>query len=143
VAIKEMLRALKPGGVLAFATWPPEMFVGRMFGVMGKYAPPPPPGVAPPGQWGDPAIVRERLGGAVQEIVFGRDAMLFQTLSVQHYRLFMEQNFGPAMKLLQGLDASDPAKAAELRRELEEAGAPYFENNVMRQDYLLTRAVKV
>jgi hypothetical protein len=30
-----------------------------------------------------------------------------------------------------------------LRRELEQLGAQYFENNMVRQDYLLTRAVKV
>src|SRR5262249_33106565 len=42
VAIREMLRVLKRGGVIAFSTWPPEMFVGRMFALNGKYGPPPP-----------------------------------------------------------------------------------------------------
>ncbi|MGQ0534567.1 MAG: class I SAM-dependent methyltransferase, partial [Methanobacteriota archaeon] len=28
VAVKEMLRVLRPGGTLAFATWPPELFTG-------------------------------------------------------------------------------------------------------------------
>jgi hypothetical protein len=55
----------------------------------------------------------------------------------------MERNFGPATKLLQMLDASDPAKGSQLRREMEELAAQYFENNMLRQDYLLTRAVKV
>jgi SAM-dependent methyltransferase len=143
IAIKEMLRALKPGGTIAFATWPPELFTGRSFAMMGKYAPPPPAGVSPPGQWGDPTVVRERLGGAVRDITFHRDVMFLQTLSPQHYRVFMEQNFGPAKKLFQALDASDPTKSAALRREIEELGAQYFENNMMRQDFLLTRAVKV
>jgi SAM-dependent methyltransferase len=143
VAVREMLRVLKPGGTIAFATWPPEMFVGRMFAVNAKYAPPPPQGVAPPGQWGDPALVRERLGAAVKHITFGRDVMLFPMPSVQHYRLFMETNFAPARKLLQALDASDAKKAAAMRRELEELAAEYFENNALRQDFLLTRAVKV
>jgi SAM-dependent methyltransferase len=31
VAIGEMLRVLRPGGTIAFATWPPELFMGRMF----------------------------------------------------------------------------------------------------------------
>src|SRR5262249_37832690 len=53
VAIAEMLRVLKPGGTIAFSTWPPELCVGRGFALMGKYGPPPPPGVAPPPQWGD------------------------------------------------------------------------------------------
>jgi SAM-dependent methyltransferase len=143
VAIREMLRVLKRGGVIAFSTWPPEMFVGRMFALTGKYAPPPPPGVSPPGQWGDPNTIRERLGSAVKDIRFARDVMHLQMLSPQHYRLFMETNFGPAKKLIEGLDKSDPAKANALRRELEQLAAEYFENNVLRQDYLLTRAVKV
>src|SRR4051812_10593728 len=31
VVVKEMLRVLKKGGTLAFATWPPELYTGRMF----------------------------------------------------------------------------------------------------------------
>src|SRR5205085_2258788 len=31
VAVAEMLRVLKPGGTVAFATWPPELLIGRMF----------------------------------------------------------------------------------------------------------------
>src|SRR5216684_3488456 len=70
VAVSQMLRVLKPGGTIAFSTWPPELFVGRMFALVGSYMPPPPAGVAPAPQWGDPNIVRQRLGDAVQEIVF-------------------------------------------------------------------------
>ncbi len=142
VVLREMLRVLKPGGTLAFSTWPPEMFVGRIFALMGKYAPAPPPGVSPPAQWGDPSIVRERLGASVKELTFGRDAMIFPALSSAHYRIFMETHFGPARKLLQGLDANDSSKAAALRREMEELASQYLQDNVLRQDYLLTRALK-
>src|SRR6202521_3802939 len=48
VSVAEMLRVLKPGGVIAFSTWPPELFVGQMFAPSARYTPPPPPGVAPP-----------------------------------------------------------------------------------------------
>src|SRR6185503_14963347 len=64
VAVAQMLRVLKPGGTVAFATWPPELFTGRMFMITMRYAPPPPPGIAPPPLWGDPKIVSERLGTA-------------------------------------------------------------------------------
>jgi ubiquinone/menaquinone biosynthesis C-methylase UbiE len=143
VAVREMLRVLKPGGTIAFATWPPELLTGRMLAINGKYAPPPPPGVAPPPQWGDPNVVRERLGAAVRDITFTRGVLYNQTLSPQHSRLFMENNFRPLKKLLGTLDASDPQKAASLRRELDELGATYFEDNCIHQHYLLTRAVKV
>lgn len=142
VVIREMLRVLKPGGTIAFSTWPPELFVGQTFALMGRYSPPPPPGVSPPVQWGDPNIVRERLGSAVKSIMFRRDVMTFQTLSPQHYRLFMEKNLGLAAKLLAMLDGSDPNKAASLRREMEELASEYFDDNRVTQDYLLTRAVK-
>jgi SAM-dependent methyltransferase len=143
VAIKEMLRVLKPGGTLAFSTWPPEHFVGKMFALVGKYGPPPPEGVAPPGLWGDTAVVRERLGSAVRDLHFARDVMMVQILSVQHHRLLMETNIGPMTKVVQSLQQSDTAKLDQLRREFEELIALYFDANHVRSDYLLTRAIKV
>jgi SAM-dependent methyltransferase len=143
VAIGEMLRVLKPGGTVAFSTWPPELFTGRWFALMGRYAPPPPPGVSPPPQWGDPHLVRERLGSAVKDITFTRRTIFFPTLSPQHYRVQMAENFGPAKKLFESLDASDPAKAAMLRSEIDALATVYFEDNRVRQDFLVTRAVKV
>jgi SAM-dependent methyltransferase len=143
VAIGQMLRVLKPGGTIAFSTWPPELFVGRWFAIMGGYAPPPPPGVAPPVQWGDPNTVRERLGSAVKDVMFTRATMLVNSLSPQHYRVFMSENFGPAKKLLESLDANDPAKAAAFRREIEEITQAYFHDNQIRQDFLISRATKL
>lgn len=143
VATKEMLRVLKPGGTIAFSTWPPEHYVGQMFALLGKYGPPPPPGVSPPPQWGDITVVRERLGPAVEKIAFARDVMLVQMLSPQHHRVYMENNIGPLTKLVGALEASDPEKLKTLRRELEEIATAAFHENHVRQDYLLTRAVKV
>jgi SAM-dependent methyltransferase len=142
VAVAEMLRVLKPGGTLAFATWPPELFTGRSFALMGRYAPPPPPGVASPVKWGDPAIVGERLGDRVRDLVFTRDTMFFQALSPQHAQQFFEKNFGPAIRLYGMLEASDPARAQALRRESAELAAQYFQDCRVRQDFLLTRAIK-
>jgi SAM-dependent methyltransferase len=142
VAIAEMLRVLKPGGTIAFSTWPPELMIGRWFALMARYAPPPPAGVSPPPQWGDPNLVRERLGSAVRDLVFTRNTMHFPTLSPQHYRVQMAENFGPAKKLFEQLDANDPAKAAALRNDIDGLVQSYFEDNRVRQDFLLTRAVK-
>ena len=51
VALSEMLRVLKPGGIIAFATWPGEQLIGRLFSLNAKYVPPP-QGIASPVQWG-------------------------------------------------------------------------------------------
>jgi SAM-dependent methyltransferase len=143
VATAEMLRVLKPGGTIAFATWPPELFVSRWFALLSRHAPPPPPGISPPPLWGDPGIVRERLGSAVRELTFSSNTMYFPTLSPQHYRVHMIENFGPSKKLFEQLDAHDPAQAASLRAEIDALVQAYFEDNWLRQDYLLTRAIKI
>src|SRR5436190_3727081 len=94
VAIAEMLRVLKPGGTIAFSTWPPELFIGRMFKLVASYLPPPPPGVAPPPLWGEPTVIRERLGEKVKDIVFDRDTIWSVALSLPHHRHMMEKTAG-------------------------------------------------
>lgn len=144
VAIGEMLRVLKPGGIIAFSTWPPELLIGSSFKLVADYMPSPPPfGVSPPPLWGDIAIVRQRLGVAVRDIFFDRGCMLFPALSVQNYRDQIERTAGPMLKLVESLSKSDPARLAQFRREYDALVAPYFEDNIVRQDYLMTRAVKV
>lgn len=143
LVVAEMLRVLKPSGTIACSTWPPELFVGRMFMLIGRNMPPPPPGVAPPPLWGDPNVVRERLGTAVKDIVFDRATMLVPALSPQHYRTMTERTAGPMIKLVELLTASDPARLAAFRREYEALVAEYLDDNLVRQDYLLTRATKI
>ncbi len=143
LAVAEMLRVLKPCGTIAFATWPPELFVARTFAVTARYAPAPPPGVAPPSQWGDPGIVTQRLGKAVQNVVFDRGTMRVPALSPQHFRRNIERTVGPIVKLVETLSASEPAKLAAFRNEYDAVLADYYEDNTVRQDYLLARATKV
>jgi SAM-dependent methyltransferase len=143
MAVAEMLRVLKPGGTIAFSTWPPELLLGRVFALGGRYMPPPPPGVAPPPPWGDPNVVRERLGTAVKDLAFDRARMLVPALSPQHNRLRAERTAGPLVKLVDSLTATDPARLAAFRREYEAIVAEYFEDNTVRHDYLLTRATKI
>ncbi len=143
VAIGEMLRVLKPGGTIAFSTWPPELFVGRMFAVVARYMPPLPPGIPPPTLWGEPTVIRERLASAVRDIVFDRATMLVPALSPQHHRQMTERTAGPVLKLVESLSAADPAKLAAFRQEYDALAAQYLEHNIARQDYLMTRATKV
>jgi SAM-dependent methyltransferase len=143
VAIAEMLRVLKPGGTIAFSTWPPELLSGCRFELIARYMPPPPPGFSPPPQWGDPNIVRQRLGSGVKDIFFDRATMLAPALSLQHHREASERTGGPMVRLVATLTATDPAKLAEFRRQYDALAAEYFEDNLVRQDYLITRATKI
>jgi len=143
VAIAEMLRVLKLGGTLAFSSWPPELCIGRLFALSGRYLPPPLPGVVPPHLWGDPNVVRERLGNAVKDLRFDRATMRVSALSLQHNRAMMEKTAGPIIKLVESLTATDPAKLETFRREYEATVADFFQDNVVRQDYLISLATKV
>jgi SAM-dependent methyltransferase len=139
--LNEMLRVLKPGGTIAFSTWPPEVFVGTMFKMLGKYSPPPPEGLDPPVLWGHPDIVTERFGDRVSQLTFNRATMFFPTLSPAHMRLFMEANVGPVGKLVEYLSGQED-KLQTFRAEFESLISTYFENNTVRQDFLMSRAIK-
>jgi SAM-dependent methyltransferase len=141
VAIAEMLRVLKPGGRIAFSTWPPDQFVGRMFALVGQYLPPP-PGVAPAPAWGDPSVVRERLGDRVRDLHFDRDLMLWPTLSPAHYRAGIETTAAPVIALLNQLE-SQPERLAKFRAELDALSAAYTADNALRQHYLMSRATRI
>jgi SAM-dependent methyltransferase len=144
VALAEMLRVLKPGGTLAFSTWPPELFTGLMFLLVSRYiGPPPSPAPAPPTLWGDPTVVRQRLGTDVRDIVFARGDMMVATLSPQHHRQLTERTAGPVRQLVERLNAKDPAKLAAFRREYDELAEQYLDKNILRQGYLMTRCTKV
>jgi SAM-dependent methyltransferase len=139
VAISEMHCVLKRNGRIAFATWPPEHFVGRVFAFVGKNSPPPPPGAAPPPLWGVPALVTERLGARFDAPFFKRGTMHIPALSIAHLRMFMERSIGPMQKVVESA-AGDPQRLSAIRAEFEALVAPYYFDNLVHQDYLLTRA---
>lgn len=141
VALREMLRVLRPGGTIAFSTWPPETLMGRTAELHARYVPPP-AGIPAPSMWGNPSVVRERFGAAVENISFHRDALAAPALSPQHYRLNVERSAGPMIKLIEAL-ASDPDRLRAFRREYDAIVSDYRRDNVVRQDYLLTRARKI
>lgn len=115
--------------------------IARMFALSAAYLPPPPPGVSPPFAWGDPNIIRERLGSAVTGIEFHRDEIEFAALSPAHYRSYMEETSGLVIKVVEAL-SPQPARLAIFRAEFEALAAQYFQQNRVRQSFLMTRALK-
>lgn len=142
VAISEMRRVLRPGGRVAFATWPPEHFVGRFFGLVSRHSPPPPEGAVPPPLWGVVSVVAERLSNGFGVPFFERGEMKVPGLSLPHVWDWMSHSIGPLQKAVERL-ANDPEQLQALRDEFYELATPYFHGNLMHQSYLLTKAIAV
>lgn len=113
---QELLRVCRPGGVVGFTTWLRTGYVGRMFALMGEFAPgPPPPGAGLPPQWGERDHVREML--APHEPEFSEGAVRYTFPSPGDMVDYFDQSFGPAVTLRAALG---PERSAELRaREIE------------------------
>lgn len=139
VALAEMRRVLKRDGRIAFATWPPEHFVGRFFTFVGRHSPPPPEGAAPPPLWGLVPVVTERLSKDFGQPFFERGVMRVPALSLPHLWQYMSASIGPLQKIVERF-ANEPETLASIRQEMLELAEPYFYDNIMHQDYLLTRA---
>ena len=142
VVTREMLRVLRPGGTLAFSTWPPELYVGSLFQITSKHMPPAPPGVTPPFAWGETQFIRDQLGDSVREFVFDRDTMMGSALSPAHHRAVIERTAGPLMRVVQELGSTDPEALNTFRNEIDTLTAQYWSDNQVRQGYLMTRAIK-
>ncbi len=141
IAINEMLRVLRPGGVIAFSTWPPELLTGRTFSLVAKYLPPP-KGVSSPVEWGIPSVIQERLGENVTEINFEKSEFRNPALSPSHMRSFLESYIGPVMAVVSMLK-ENTKKLKAFRDELDSLLAEYFVDNGVTQKYLMTRAIKL
>lgn len=123
IATSELWRVTKPGGGIALANWTPDGFLGKMFGVFKAHLPPPPAGVPSPMQWGDEAIVRERLHQGFTDLRLTRH--------VGHMRYpfppaetveFFRKYYGPTLRAFESLP---PAGQKALRRDLVDLQTRY------------------
>ena len=143
IATSEMLRVLKPGGVIAFSTWPPELLTGRLFILTTKYGTPPPAGISSPVDWGKIEVIENRLGEKVKHMTFHRAQYGNPAMSPSHMRILLEKYIGPVAAVVKKLETDDPDKLTLFRSEMDVLLGEYFENNTVIQSYLMTRAVKV
>ena len=141
IVVKELARVLKPGGVLAFSTWPKELFMGQFFKLIEDFSPPLPSGVVSPVLWGDMTIIEERLMDHFENIEFGRDTMFAPTMSPAHMLRLFEKNAGPLANLVKALSV-DSTQLSNLRSSALVLIEKFFSNNFLRQDFLMTRCVK-
>ena len=66
--------------------------------------------------------------------------MAVPSLSPQHSRLFQESKAGPFVRTVETLQ-KDPQQLFSWRQEVEALISEYLRDNVVRNEYLLTRAV--
>lgn len=118
----ELKRVCRPGGKIIMGNWTPSGFVGEMFKMMGKYAPPPTV-MAPPVKWGEGEIVRQRFTDGISHLRLSRHLYPFRypfspAEVVEFFRLY----YGPTNKAFAALDAE---KQSALRRDLEQLWAEH------------------
>jgi SAM-dependent methyltransferase len=118
----ELLRVTRPGGRIALVNWTPDGMVGRMFGVLSRFLPAPPPFASPPPRWGDPEHVAELLGDGVADLTFTRGVNTFRSTSPDALAAFFEDNYGPTISARSRLGDDWPACAAGLRALFAELG---------------------
>ncbi|MGH8162091.1 MAG: class I SAM-dependent methyltransferase [Gammaproteobacteria bacterium] len=139
----ELLRVCRPGGRIVMANWTPGGYVGQMFKIIGKHVPPPPL-AASPLQWGDEAIVRERLGHGTTSVNIERHMypLHFPFSPAEVVECFFTY-YGPTNRAYAALDAGGQAA---LRDDLEQL---WTENNRARDgstdvpaEYLEVEAIR-
>jgi SAM-dependent methyltransferase len=116
VVADELVRVLKPGGLIALVNWTPEGLIGELFRIMGGYLPALPDYASPPPLWGDEKHVRELFHDADLQLEFTRGHNPWRFDSPEHWVAFMEIRYGPTVKARERLTAN--GRWADCRAEL-------------------------
>ena len=133
-AARELARVCRPGGRLVLVVWAAEGTVKDFLGIIGKYAPAPPPGPSPMA-WGDEAHARALLGEAFD--------LTFEPGINDHYLPGVEAawnwyatGFGPMRGLIEALP---PDQLAAFKQEIDAYHAAYGvpAGLHVRREYLL------
>jgi SAM-dependent methyltransferase len=142
-AADEMLRVTRSGGRIALASWTPAGFIGQMLRVIVGYLPPP-PGMPSVLLWGDPDVVRERLGTRAAELRFERRPMVFAFPfgPVETVRLFRTW-YGPTVRAFAALDEDRQGELfADLVRLWTEHNTPGPDATRVESEFLEVIAVR-
>ncbi len=93
-------------------------------------------------QWGIPEVIQKRLGSNsnVKNVHFERVVMKIPLLSPNHYWKMASTKMGPVIKTIQSL--KDAQEIESLKNDVLQTLAPYIQDNVLRLDYQITRAIK-
>jgi ubiquinone/menaquinone biosynthesis C-methylase UbiE len=157
VAIKEMIRVTKPGGCIAFSTWPSELVNGKLFRAMEKHVPANTENSVysssqseqqqqpSPMQWGNPENIKKLLVDGSSDLTIGdihfeRGVSKIPVLSPNHYWARTSTKSGPVIQAIQSI--KDLSKIEYLKKDVLQAISPYYKDNELKLDYLITVATK-
>jgi SAM-dependent methyltransferase len=143
VVASELLRVCRPGGLIAMGNWTPDGFVGQMFKITSRHAPPP-PSVPAPSLWGDEKVVTERLGGKTR-LEMTRQHLLFDyPFPPSDAVAFFRKYFGPTQMTFARLDeAGQKALAGDLSEHWTQNNQGDPNHTVIKAEYLEVHATVV
>jgi len=102
-AAQELVRVVKPGGRIGLASWTTEGFIGRLFGLVSRFVPPP-AGLRSPMAWGSETRLVELFGPEAQGLKTERKMFAFRYRSAEHWVEFFRAYYGPTHKAFAALD---------------------------------------
>lgn len=113
-AAAELARVCRPGGRIGLANWTPEGFIGQLFKIIGRYAPPA-AGLPSPLLWGTRARLDALFGHTAKAIRAEPRQFTFRYRSPEHWVEVFRTCYGPMTRLYAALDT---AKQDELTRDI-------------------------
>lgn len=116
---REMSRVCRPGGTIGMLNFRPVGLAAGFFELVGRYAPPLPPGARPPLLWGTEEHVRALFGDRVELVELRHGQYVERAESPDAYRALFENTFGPVIAIRASL-AGDPERQRAFDRELRE-----------------------
>src|SRR5215217_4533686 len=116
IVARELARVTRPGGRIGLVNWTPEGQIGELFKIMGAYLPAPPAYASAPPLWGSEEHVRGLFADTSIELEFTRGHNPWRFDSAEHYVMFMETNYGPALKARERLTSE--GRWEECRNEI-------------------------
>ena len=97
-------------------------------------------------QWGNPDTIQKILvnGGSsdetLKDIHFERGVVKIPVLSPNHYWARTSTMSGSVIHAIQAI--KEPSKIEALKKDVLEAISPYYKDNELKLDYLITKAIK-
>lgn len=141
-AAGELLRACRPGGLIALASWTPEGFLGDFFRATAAHVPPP-DGVPSPFVWGTEEGIADLFGEEVFAPRMRRRTFTWRFRDAREFVAVMRAYYGPTLKAFEavGADGAD-ALERDLIEVVERWARPVFGSIAVPAEYLEVVAVR-